>query len=203
MILLSLLLALMLLAAIQAVRTERLLYAAIWLAGVSALLAIIFYFGGAPYAAVIELSVGAGLVTVLFIFAIGMAGDEPLRLTPVMPVVLIALLVITAPLLLGVLTLPLSGGLQLPEWNSTVGDVQLGAARTAESALPVVIWEERGLDVLVQVVLIFSGILGLLGLLAELKAPLQQPMAEEIAARRDEELYSLEKQVGQRERERA
>jgi len=54
--------------AILAIRTKRLLISAIWLAVASALTAVMIYLLGAPQIAVIELSVGAGLVTVLFVF---------------------------------------------------------------------------------------------------------------------------------------
>ena len=58
---------LLLLAAIvcaaMAVRA-RPLHAALWLAALSALIAIVLYRLGAPEVAVIELSVGAGLITV-------------------------------------------------------------------------------------------------------------------------------------------
>ena len=62
--------------AFQALRASHLLPSAIWLAGVSALTAITLYTMGAHEIAVIELSVGAGLVTVLFVFAISIAGDD-------------------------------------------------------------------------------------------------------------------------------
>ena len=68
---LALLLFVILLLALQAIRAVHLLHSAVWLAATSAMLSILFYLLGAPYVAVIELSVGAGLVTVLFIFAIG------------------------------------------------------------------------------------------------------------------------------------
>ena len=55
---------------------ERLLISALWLAGTSALAALMMYRLGAPEVAVIELSVGAGLVTVLFVFAINIAGED-------------------------------------------------------------------------------------------------------------------------------
>jgi hypothetical protein len=77
------------------------------------------------------------------------------------------------------------------------------AAQTTEEPIQVVIWEQRGLDVLVQVVLIFSGVLGILGLLAEAKGPLQKPAAEEMAAVRDRELLALEESVLQQEKELA
>jgi len=53
-----------------------LIASALWLAGVSALVSIMCYLLGAYAVAVIELSVGAGLVTVLFVFAISIAGEE-------------------------------------------------------------------------------------------------------------------------------
>jgi hypothetical protein len=70
----------------------------------------------------------------------------------------------------------------------------LQVSRTPEmqTELAQVIWQQRGLDVLVQVVLIFSGVLGLLGLLAEAKAPLAYPVAEEFAAKRERELEELQ-----------
>ena len=64
--------------AAKAIRARQLLSAAIWLAGVSALVAIMLYQMGAQQVAVVELSVGAGLVTVLFVFAISIAGDDAL-----------------------------------------------------------------------------------------------------------------------------
>ena len=65
----------MLLCAAMAIRAQKLLISALWLAGSSALVALWIYILGAPEIAVIELSVGAGLVTVLFVFAINIAGE--------------------------------------------------------------------------------------------------------------------------------
>ena len=62
--------------AVQAIRAYRLLNSALWLAGVSALVSLIFYLMSATQVAVIELSVGAGLVTILFVFAISIAGSR-------------------------------------------------------------------------------------------------------------------------------
>jgi NADH-quinone oxidoreductase subunit J len=58
--------------AIMAVSFKDLLSAAISLAALSAALAIIFYRLNSPYAAVIELSVCAGLITALFVAAISL-----------------------------------------------------------------------------------------------------------------------------------
>ena len=67
------------LCAFMAIRARHLIVAALWLAGASALVSIVLYASGAHLAAVIELSVGAGLVTVLFVFAISIAGDDALH----------------------------------------------------------------------------------------------------------------------------
>ena len=65
--------------AVLAIVSKRLLVSAIWLAVTSALVALMIYLLGAPQVAVIELSVGAGLVTVLFVFAINISGEEALN----------------------------------------------------------------------------------------------------------------------------
>lgn len=58
--------------AILAVSFRNLLFAAISLAALSAVLAIIFYQLNSPYAGVFELSVCAGLITVLFVSVISL-----------------------------------------------------------------------------------------------------------------------------------
>ena len=61
-----------LLGALAAVLFKNLLRAAIALGVGSAALAILFFLLGAPYAGGFELSVGAGLISVLFIIAISL-----------------------------------------------------------------------------------------------------------------------------------
>ena len=74
------------LCAIQAIRVKKLIAEALWRAGCSGLTALLLYLLGAPEIAVIELSVGAGLVTVLFVFAINIIGDEaPVRMPAIPP----------------------------------------------------------------------------------------------------------------------
>lgn len=142
--------AVILVCSLRAIRTGRLLMSALWLAGASASVAILMYMLGAPEVAVIELSVGAGLVTVLFVFAINIAGDDPLPRRPSIPKPLSWLLILAAVGVGGWLTLSaLHLPLPVPE-----------AARFAQ-----VVWENRTLDVLLQVVLIFGGVLSVLGLL--------------------------------------
>jgi NADH:ubiquinone oxidoreductase subunit 6 (subunit J) len=165
-------------AAIQAIRSQSLLRSALWLAGVSASLAVLFYMLGAGQVAVIELSVGAGLVTVLFVFAIGIAGAEIKKQRPIVPKMLAWVLILVPVLLLAGFALPFASTVQPSHEPETMS----------------VFWQQRGLDVVVQVVLIFCGVLGLLGVLAEEKAPLEQPMVEEIAAERERDLRNLERQ---------
>ena len=136
---------------LQALRAKRLLVAALWLAGVSLLVSILLYRLGAVETAVIELSVGAGLVTVLFVFAIAIAGEDAMTGRSIVPRLLGWLLFIAVAALLGWLTLP----------------IQPTDLEIVEAPFAVVLWQERGLDVLVQIGLIFAGVLGILGLLSE------------------------------------
>ena len=168
-----------LICAVQAIRSKQLITSSLWLALASALCSALFFLYGAHLVAVIELSVGAGLVTVLFVFAINMAGDEPIGRKPVPPRWLgigFALLFVT---LLGWYVLP--GSIVSP-------------ASVVDRSFSVVLWQERGLDLIVQVVLIFSGVLGLLGLLAEIKAPLEGSVASEVLARRETHMDVMESQ---------
>ncbi len=137
--------------ALLALRVNRPLTAALWLAVSSALLAALFYTLGAPEIGVIELSVGAGLVTVLFVFAISVAGNEPQVLPPGLPQPLAWGLALVAVALLVWKVLPAIG--RLPATPET-------------ASFTTMLWQQRGLDVLVQSVLIFAGVLGFLGLLA-------------------------------------
>ena len=133
--------------AIMALRSQRLLISALWLAGASALTALLLYLLGTPEIAVVELSVGAGLVTVLFVFAINIAGEEPI---PVKPLAWL-FLVITG-FLLGYLIFPSLTGMK---------------PQAAAPGFMTDLWQYRQIDVVLQVVLIFSGALGVLGLLAD------------------------------------
>jgi uncharacterized MnhB-related membrane protein len=141
-----------LICALQAIRAPRLLVSALWLAGCSALLALSIALLGAPEVGVVELSVGAGLVTVIFVFAISVAGEEMVGVTSVVPRPL-------AWVLLGLF-------LFLLLWLTVPG--LLGPA-IPRDALPLLraLWDERSLDTVLQVALIFSGVLGSLGLLAD------------------------------------
>jgi len=166
--------------AVQAIRASRLLNSALWLAGVSALISLIFYLMDATQVAVIELSVGAGLVTILFVFAISIAGESEIENQTVLPKSLIWGLILLYVGLLGWYLLPAS---------------LVGVLAVAKAPLAKVLWETRALDVLVQVVLIFCGVLGLLGILGEAKAPITGRLAEEMIARRERELAAMQQRA--------
>ncbi len=154
MVIQTLVLCATLICALQAIRAPRLLISALWLAGCSALLALSIALLGAPEVGVVELSVGAGLVTVIFVFAISVAGEETVGVTSVVPRPL-------AWVLLGLF-------LFLLIWLTVPG---LLAPAVPRDALPFLraLWQERSLDTVLQVALIFSGVLGSLGLLADRK----------------------------------
>ncbi len=154
---------------LMAIHSARLLVSALWLAGCSALVALALYSLGAARVAVIELSVGAGLVTVLFVFAIGISGEEIIPNTSLVPRPLAAVIVLLSLVLLAWFNLPVFG-IRVPNPIPAAGTDSFAA----------VLWQQRGLDVLVQVALIFAGVLGALGLIGDTKdIQLQVPALEE------------------------
>jgi uncharacterized MnhB-related membrane protein len=148
----------------QAIRAKALLTAALWLVGVSAFVALAMYGVGAVETAVIELSVGAGLITILFVFAIAIAGDEAMTAPSIVPKLLRWLLLLGIIIALGWFIWP----------------VEQAAVEVAEAPFTAVLWQERGLDVLVQIGLIFAGVMGILGLLSDECVP--QPTTTSIQA---------------------
>jgi uncharacterized MnhB-related membrane protein len=137
--------------AYRAMADARILSSTIYLAFVSACVAMMLYLLGAYQVAVIELSVGAGLVTVLLIYAISVVGDEAFDPGPVIPrPVAVGLTLLTA-VMLGYMAY------SLPTKALT------GRFPPLVTAL----WQQRVLDVWIQMVLIFAGVLGILGLLSE------------------------------------
>jgi NADH:ubiquinone oxidoreductase subunit 6 (subunit J) len=138
--------------ALAAVRAGRVVAAGLWLASTSALLALTLYLLDAPYVAVIELSVGAGLVSVLFVLAITTTGDETRHASHALP----GWIVVGLP----ALAIGLLGWLLLP-------GVQPGFFSQAQASFGEVLWQQRGLDLFGQVVLLFVAALGVLALLEE------------------------------------
>jgi NADH:ubiquinone oxidoreductase subunit 6 (subunit J) len=116
------------------------------------------YLMGAYAVAVIELSVGAGLVTVLFVFAISIAGDEPIEFKSIIPRPIALIIALVSIVLLGFMTV--SSLVSLPI--------------TTEPSFSDMLWQQRGLDMLVQSGLLFAAVIGMLGLLAEAKVPAKE-----------------------------
>ncbi len=137
--------------AYRVMRAGKLLNVTIWLAITSALVSAILYDLGAPEVAVIELSVGAGLVTVLFVYAFAIVGEITFDEISTLPRPLAWMVILAVSLMLGWFVYPV---------------VQLSAAGSS-TPFAQMLWQHRGLDVIAQVVLIFSGVMGLLGLLSD------------------------------------
>jgi NADH:ubiquinone oxidoreductase subunit 6 (subunit J) len=149
----------MLLCALMAFRAKQLIVSALWLAGCSAILSLLMYLLGAYAVAVIELSVGAGLVTVLFVFAISIAGDETIEIKSIIPRPLALIIALVSVVLLGFMTM--SSLVSLP-------------VTTEPASFSDMLWQQRGLDMLVQSGLLFAAVLGMLGLLSEAKVPVRE-----------------------------
>ena len=137
--------------AYRAMLSRKLLSSILYLACVSATVSVILYLLGAQQVAVIELSVGAGLVTVLLVYALSVVGDDAADMLSVIPKPMALALVIFLAGLAVFMIFPLIE----PTLNVT------------SFSLTIVLWQQRVLDVWIQIVLIFSGVLGVLGLLSE------------------------------------
>jgi uncharacterized MnhB-related membrane protein len=137
--------------AYRAMVAKRILSATIYLACISALTSATIYLLGAAQVAVMELSVGAGLVTVLLVYALSVVGDDATDPSSVIPKPLAFVLVGLTTVLLGWMVFP-----AIPSYFER-GSLSLAIA----------LWETRVLDVWIQIALIFSGVMGVLGLLSE------------------------------------
>jgi uncharacterized MnhB-related membrane protein len=140
--------------AYRAIVSKKILSATIYLACISALVSAVIYMLGAAQLAVIELSVGAGLVTVLLVYAVSVVGDDTLDPPSVVSKPLALGIVSFVAIMLGAMTYP-----AIP-----------AAFERGPLSLAVSMWQSRVLDIWIQIVLIFSGVLGVLGLLSE-KSP--------------------------------
>jgi NADH:ubiquinone oxidoreductase subunit 6 (subunit J) len=143
---------------ILAVLNRDLLKSAICLAVASVFLALIFFQMNAVYAGVFEVSVVAGLITVLFITAIALTrGDQPvveskrhLFIFPLFFLILIVLDILVMKKLLG--KIPAIAGSE----TGTFGEV---------------LWNRRTFDLVGQIGVIFAGVLGVLALFRQGDTP--------------------------------
>ncbi len=146
-----LIMAALLFSAHKATRIKGLLKAALWLSGTSALTSTLIYLMGSPGIAVIELSVGAGLVTVLFVFSISIIGDEKITGEIFIPKWLAISITVVAFGMLGIMTAIDS----IPQLKAVQAEL-----------IADTIWVDRKLDIDIQAGLIISGVLGILMIVA-------------------------------------
>jgi NADH:ubiquinone oxidoreductase subunit 6 (subunit J) len=137
---------------VLAIALKDLLKSAISLAVASLLLGIIFFRMKAPYAGVFEISVVAGLITVLFVLTIALtkAGDEVRESKVanwVFPAVFAAFVVIDALVMKGLL-----------------GKVPALPAGAETGAFGDVLWKGRTLDLVGQIAAILAGVFAVLAL---------------------------------------
>ena len=153
MTVMTILLVLLVLAALWASLTTLLLRATIALALASAMLAVVMYSLGATIAAVLELSVCGGLISVVFVSVISLTQRKPFkdyvvrrmsrlsRFWP-LPIVLVA-----AGVALSLVQAPVQVAMPLPGGD---GDVRM------------VLWSSRQLDLFGQILILLAGVIGVL-----------------------------------------
>jgi len=136
---------------VLAILIKDLLKAAISLAFASLLLGIIFFRMNSPYAGVFEISVVAGLITVLFMLTIALTkgGDavESKTASFAFPAFFVIFIIIDALVMKKLLQkVPALPG---PEVGGTIGQV---------------LWKARTLDLVCQIAIIFAGVFAVLAL---------------------------------------
>jgi NADH:ubiquinone oxidoreductase subunit 6 (subunit J) len=137
---------------VLAIALRDVLRSAISLAVASLLLGIVFFKMNAPYAGVFEISVVAGLITVLFILTIALtkAGDEvrESRLVNwVFPLVFVAFVAVDALVM-----------------KSLLGKVPALAAAAESGTFGEVLWKGRTFDLVGQIAVILAGVFAVLAL---------------------------------------
>ena len=137
---------------VLAILLKDLLKSAISLAAASLILGIIFFRMNAPYAGVFEISVVAGLITVLFILTIALTGAghdvrESKIVNWVFPLVFVAFIVIDALVM-----------------KSLLGKVPALASGAESGTFGEVLWRGRTFDLVGQIAVILAGVLAVLAL---------------------------------------
>lgn len=138
--------------AVLAILLRDLLKSAISLAVASLLLGILFFRMNAPYAGVFEISVVAGLITVLFVLTIALtkAGDEVREsklANWIFPLVFVVFIVIDALVMKGLL-----------------GKVPALASGAEAGSFGDVLWKARTYDLVGQIAVILAGVFAVLAL---------------------------------------
>ena len=138
--------------AVLAILLRDLLRSAIALAVASLLLGIIFFRMNAPYAGAFEISVVAGLITVLFVLTIALTktGEEVREsklVNVAFPVVFVAFIVIDALVMKGL-----------------IGKIPALAAGAETGSFGDVLWKARTYDLVGQIAVILAGVFAVLAL---------------------------------------
>jgi NADH-quinone oxidoreductase subunit J len=139
--------------ACAAVFVKDLVRAALSLAVMSALLAVLLYRMNSPYAAVFELSVVAGLITVLFVTTIALTGEHEVHETG-LPIYVFTISLI----LFGLIDILVTQ--RLFAASPMVG-------KTAYATFGATLWGTRALDLLGQMAVMLGGVFGVLALLRD------------------------------------
>jgi NADH-quinone oxidoreductase subunit J len=152
--LLWVLLGLLLLFSVGCCIFRDLLYVAISLAAVSVLLALVLFQFGANIAGVFELSVCAGLITVLFVATVSLTKDSDQKSETRLPVYFVPLFLL---IFVGL-------DVFIIQWLART--VLAPGAPSVAPALSFqdVFWGQRSADILGQVSLILAGVFGILSL---------------------------------------
>jgi NADH-quinone oxidoreductase subunit J len=130
-----------------------LLYVAISLALASAVLATVLFHFGANIAAVFELSVCAGLITVLFVSTVSLTKDSDQAQESRLRVYLVPFVLL---LIIGI-------NLLLVKWLGTAITPAV-VAPAAPAQFQDIFWGQRTIDVLGQVSLVLAGVFGILAI---------------------------------------
>ena len=131
---------------------QDLLYVAVSLAAGSAILAIVLFHFGANIAGVFELSVCAGLITVLFIATVSLTKDSDMKVETRLPTYFIPLFVL---IFIGI-------DVFVMQWLAR--SVVTATAPQQPGTFQQVFWGTRSSDILGQVALILAGVFGILSL---------------------------------------
>jgi NADH-quinone oxidoreductase subunit J len=169
---------LMLVCALWAAMAPNLLKAAIGLAVTSAILAIIIFRLDAPLAAVFELSVCAGLITVVFVSVISLTrpplGTEDNSAIILKRFAVLPFLVLIAAVLLVIVNYQL--------------DLSSLAAQPPEENIRLVLWGRRQLDLFGQVVVLLTGVFGVVVLFKERLKKRAEVSSQEMETERNNHL---------------
>ena len=146
------LLGLMVLLSIGCCIFKDLLYVAISLATISGVLALVLFLFGANIAGVFELSVCAGLITVLFIATVSLTKDSDKKVETRLPVYFVPLVIL---IFVGI-------DYFIIQW--VAHSMPASVVPQPSGTFQRVFWELRSADILGQIGLIGAGVFGILAL---------------------------------------